>query len=185
MVGVILFRAQPFHNGHLYMVRQAFEDCQRFGIDLHVIVGSADKSGTKRNPLPIEERMDLVKNSIVDAFSESEIKKIHIWPLPDLSDEANNTYSWGRYLYDKVEERTGEIDFVFFYSDRPEIVLSWFHPAQRNRIYFKFLERHNGFNATDVRIHIKYNEKHDLARELPPYVEKSLDRIRPYILNAK
>lgn len=26
MVGVILFRAQPFHNGHLNMTQKAYED---------------------------------------------------------------------------------------------------------------------------------------------------------------
>ena len=27
MVGVILFRAQPFHNGHMNMVKKAYEVC--------------------------------------------------------------------------------------------------------------------------------------------------------------
>jgi nicotinamide mononucleotide adenylyltransferase len=26
MTGVILFRAQPFHNGHLNMINKAFDD---------------------------------------------------------------------------------------------------------------------------------------------------------------
>ena len=185
MVGVILFRAQPFHNGHLYMVKQAFKDCKNVGADLHIIVGSADKSGTKRNPLPIEERMDLVTNSIKESFNEYDLEKIHIWQLADLSDEANNTYSWGDHLYHEIAYRAKDEDMIFFYSDKPEIALSWFPPIRRNHIFFKFLERHDGFNATDVRIHIKYNYTYDLQKELPPYVFQNLDRIRPYILNAK
>ena len=185
MTGVILFRAQPFHNGHLHMVKQAIKDCQEIGTELHVIIGSADKSGTKRNPIPVEERIDLVKNSIADAVTESEFKKIHIWQLPDLSDEANNTHSWGRYLYHEIISRAGDDNMIFFYSDKPEIVLSWFDTYHRNHIAFKFVERHNSFNATDVRIHIKYNDVSELKRELPPYVFQNLDRIRPYIENAK
>ena len=46
MVGVILFRAQPFHNGHLYMIKKAYEDCRQNQSDLYVFVGSADKSDT-------------------------------------------------------------------------------------------------------------------------------------------
>ena len=48
MVGVILFRAQPFHRGHLNMVQKAYDDCVANHCDLYIFVGSADKSGTRR-----------------------------------------------------------------------------------------------------------------------------------------
>ena len=185
MVGVILFRAQPFHNGHLHMVKRALVDCMSIGAKLHIFIGSADKSGTKRNPLPIEERMDLVMHSIAEEFSQAEINNIRVWELNDLSDEANNTYSWGKYLYDQILYRTQDDDLMFFYSDKPEIMLSWFDSSIRYNIFFKFLERHNGFNATEVRIAIKYNEDKKLKDALPPYVYRNIDQIRPYIINAK
>ena len=34
MTGVILFRAQPFHMGHLNMVQKAVEDCSKSGSEL-------------------------------------------------------------------------------------------------------------------------------------------------------
>lgn len=43
MTGVILFRAQPFHKGHLNMVQKAFEDSRTNGAELYIFVGSADK----------------------------------------------------------------------------------------------------------------------------------------------
>ena len=64
MTGVILFRAQPFHNGHMYMVQKAYNDCRKTNCDLYIFIGSADKYGTKRNPLPIELREHIKNISI-------------------------------------------------------------------------------------------------------------------------
>ena len=69
MTGVILFRAQPFHNGHLNMIQKAFQDCQKTNSDLYIFVGSADKSGTKRNPLPIEYRLMLIEGALHEEYS--------------------------------------------------------------------------------------------------------------------
>ena len=64
MVGCILFRGQPFHNGHMNMIKKAYEDCQKCGCDLYIFVGSADKVGTVRNPLPIEFRTMLIEGAL-------------------------------------------------------------------------------------------------------------------------
>lgn len=69
MTGVILFRAQPFHNGHLNMIKKAVEDTLSNNGDLYIFVGSADKSGTLRNPLPIDFRLMLIQGSLHEAFS--------------------------------------------------------------------------------------------------------------------
>ena len=50
--GVILARLQPIHNGHLELIEQACDECDR----VFVFIGSADKFN-KRNPLPINLRM--------------------------------------------------------------------------------------------------------------------------------
>ena len=139
MTGIILFRAQPFHNGHLAQIRRAIEDVRKLDISLYIFVGSADKSGTKRNPIPIDVRLDLVKSSLEEAFNSIQLRNIHVVPLNDLSDEANNTHSWGEYLYNKMCEYTGDTDFIFYYSDKPEIALSWFDSTAISHIYFSRL----------------------------------------------
>ena len=144
MTGVILFRAQPFHNGHLAQIKRAFEDMRNLDGHLYIIVGSADKYGTKRNPIPIDVRMDLIQSVLEEEYSYKQRQYLHVVPLEDLSDEANNTYSWGQYLYDNLCSITEDNDFAFYYSDKPEIALRWFDPAgARQHIYFKFLNRVN------------------------------------------
>ena len=188
MTGIILFRAQPFHNGHLAQIKRAYEDTQKLDGELYVIVGSADKSGTKRNPIPIDVRLDLINTTLEEEFSYKQRQYIHVVPLNDLSDEANNTHSWGNYLYNKMCEYTGDTDFVFYYSDKPEIALSWFDSTTISHIYFRFLPRVENICATTVRISLARLDRLDritLERDLPPYVYNKIDELHEYIVNAR
>ena len=189
MTGIILFRAQPFHNGHLAQIRRALYDANNL-TNIYIFVGSADKSGTKRNPIPIDVRLDLVKNSLKEALNPIHLNNIHVVPLNDLSDEANNTHSWGEYLYYNMCEYTGDTDFIFYYSDKPEIALSWFGDNEREHIFFKFLPRVNNVNATKVReLLIKYSDceyKNDyIQRFIPHNVFSKRYELHDYIVNAR
>ncbi len=188
MTGIILFRAQPFHNGHLVQIQRAYKDVEKFSGNLYVIVGSADKCGTKRNPIPISTRLDLIIGALKDEFKPEEFQRIHVVPLIDLSDEANNTYSWGDYLYEKLCEITYDKDFVFYYSDKPEIVLSWFDDPTRMHLWFKFLPRHNNINATTIRkclLEFTECDKRVLKDWLPEYVYEQRNILHQYIVNAQ
>lgn len=188
MTGIILFRAQPFHNGHLAQIRRALCDVQKLSTDLYIFVGSADKSGTKRNPIPIDVRLDLVKGSLEEALNPIQLNNIHVVPLNDLSDEANNTHSWGEYLYNKMCEYTGDTDFIFYYSDKPEIALSWFDSTTISHIYFRFLPRVENISATSVRIsltRLDHIDRMALETDLPPYVFSKRYELHDYIVSAR
>lgn len=154
MTGVILFRAQPFHLGHLHMVNKAYEDCVANNCDLYIFVGSADKSGTKRNPLPIDYRLMLIEGALHEHFELADLQHIHIFPLDDLTDEADNSHNWGRYLYMKMLSKTKDTDMTIYYSDNPQIMLSWFAQDERWCLRFKFLDRYQNISATNVRHYI-------------------------------
>lgn len=188
MVGIILFRAQPFHNGHLAQIKRAFEDMRKMDGDLYVIVGSADKFGTKRNPIPIDVRLDLITNTLEEEFSYKQRQHLKVVALNDLLDEANNNYSWGQYLYDNLCRITEDEDFVFYYSDKPEIALSWFSETIRDHIWFKFLSRVDGINATLVRQCLNSLTEDDcitLREVLPDYVYGKISELHNYIIHAR
>ena len=185
MTGVILFRAQPFHNGHMYMVQKAYNDCRKMNCDLYVFIGSADKCGTKRNPLPIELREYIVTDTIWKAYNGEDRDHIHIVSLNDLSDEANNTHDWGKYLYTHIVNNTNDREITIYYSDKPEIMLSWFDDDIREHISFKFLKRYDGICATDVRQAFLNNDKTKVLDTVPYVVSKNYyDEIRKYIVKA-
>ena len=170
MVGVILFRAQPFHNGHLNMVQKAFQDCVENNCDLYIFVGSADKYGTKRNPIPIDFRLMLIEGALREVYTMEDLKHIHIFPLEDMTDESDNSHGWGRYLYMKMFSKTKDSDMTIYYSDNPLIMLSWFAQDERWCLRFKFLDRYNGISATQVRQSIENNIDIATKEIIPPFV---------------
>ena len=185
MTGVILFRAQPFHNGHLSMVQKAYEDSRAYGADLYIFVGSADKSGTKRNPIPIDFRLMLLEGSLHEVMGSEALKHIHIFPLDDLSDETNNSYDWGRYLYMKMLGKTHDTDMTIYYSDDPKIMLSWFDAEDRWCLRFKFLDRYQNISATTVRKTL-LEENYALFQTLVPnFVFMHRTQIENYLKDAK
>lgn len=188
MTGIILFRAQPFHNGHLAQIKRAIDDIRNIDGELYILVGSADKYGTKRNPIPIDVRLDLIQNVLKEYSGNRWYMNVHVVPLNDLSDEANNTHSWGEYLYRNMCELTGDTDFIFYYSDKPEIALSWFDATVREHLFFKFLPRVDNINATAVRISLARLDRTDwmaLSEDLPPYVYSKVNELHKYIINAR
>ena len=186
MTGVILFRAQPFHNGHLNMIKKAFDDCRNNNCDLYIFVGSADKSGTTRNPLPIDYRLMLIEGSLHEEFNSADLQHIHIFPLNDLTDETDNSYNWGRYLYMKMLSKTHDTDMTVYYSDSPQIMLSWFSADERWCLRFKFLDRYEGISATKVRNLICDEFTTDEILEvIPNFVYMHLDEIIKYLEGAR
>ncbi|UCD93220.1 MAG: nicotinamide-nucleotide adenylyltransferase [Methanobacteriota archaeon] len=53
-------RFQPFHNGHLFMVRKILEDLDRVIIG----IGSAQHSHTPRNPYTSSERQSMIERAL-------------------------------------------------------------------------------------------------------------------------
>lgn len=185
MTGVILFRAQPFHNGHLSMIKKAVEDTMDYDGDLHIFVGSADKVGTTRNPIPIEFRLMLIQGALHEIFPAEALKRIHVHPLNDLTDETNNTYDWGRYLFMKMLGKTHDSDMTIYYCDDPKIMLSWFDAEDRWCLRFKFLDRYENISATLVRKTILEDDDTVLKKLVPNFVYIHKNEIKKYIEEAK
>ena len=182
MTGVILFRGQPFHNGHLSMVKKAYEDCKSSNSDLYIFIGSADKSGTVRNPLPIDFRRMLIEGALHEEFGIADLAHIHVVELEDMTDESDNSYSWVRYLFLKMFYHTKDADMTIYYSDRPDIMLNWFDAQDRWCLRFKFLDRFENISATLVRKLIMSDLPVD--RYVPPFVNMHLEQIKEYMHKA-
>ena len=73
-VGVFLSRMQPIHNAHLWMIQNVLKDND----EALVMIGSANKFGTERNPLDINLRKELVKSALIEKFGQEYDKKIKI-----------------------------------------------------------------------------------------------------------
>ena len=82
---VFIGRFQPFHLGHLSVVKTALAQAGQ----LIILCGSAHRPRSVRNPWTVEERAAMIYGSI----DESDQKRVHVMPLMDI---VYNDESWVR-----------------------------------------------------------------------------------------
>lgn len=77
-LAVFIGRFQPFHNGHLSVIRQALAQAEC----VLVLVGSANRARDTRNPFTYLERRDMIRDSILEHVATT-LSRIYIKPLGD------------------------------------------------------------------------------------------------------
>lgn len=82
-IAVFIGRFEPFHNGHLNIIREGLEKADK----VVVLVGSSFSPRSYRNPFTFNERMYMINNSINS-------DKVFIEPLED------STYNDGKWIAD-------------------------------------------------------------------------------------
>ncbi len=92
MRGLLVGRFQPFHRGHLEVVRKI--RAARPREPLILVVGSAQESFTRANPLTAGERLELIDRCL----SEAHLSEVSAVPLPDIQRHAQ----WAAYVVSMV-----------------------------------------------------------------------------------
>lgn len=153
-VGLYVGRFQPFHLGHLNVIKHGLAMCEK----LIVVVGSAQESRTKKNPYTFEERADLIYGSVKDLVGKS---ALIIIPVNDRENYGDNE-GWGEYLLKQVKSQTGfEPDLMI---GGYEVVRgAWFDDTKLDQLII----RRSPISATQVR-----NTKNlkELSKLVPTYV---------------
>ena len=114
--GLYIGRFQPLHVGHTHIIGKMFDECEV----VIVAVGSAQESGTQRNPFDFATRSQW----IVETFSTRRNHILHVVPIPDREHPSNDA-SWGDYLLDKVRSATGMTPDVI-YEGKEEERAHWY-----------------------------------------------------------
>lgn len=149
-VGVILTRAQPIHLGHVDVIRQALDENDK----VLLIIGSANKSGTERNPFPLDLRKTLVLGAIRELhLSHDDKDRISVETLNDWSTETSYQFAkeWGSFMYYNIVNWIGQKEFNFYYNDNVSIIESWFTDDIRPRISVINSIRIGDISSTKVR----------------------------------
>ncbi len=80
--GLFVGRFQPFHNGHLEVIKEILKDVD----ELVIIVGSSQYSHRLDNPFTAGERITMIQRA---AFQEGiQLSRIWIIPVPDVHQHA-------------------------------------------------------------------------------------------------
>lgn len=150
---LIVGRFQPFHMGHLKLLRQAAKKG-----DVIIALGSANESGTPTNPMTAEERTQCIRKVL-----EQENIDAKIVPIIDFHDDEK----WTNYLVSKVPE------FELVISGNPLV-----RRLLRERGYAvetpDYLEDRWKYKGTYVRDCIARGE--DISGMVPPVVKKFLEK---------
>lgn len=94
MRGLLVGRFQPFHRGHLAVVREIA--AERPGTGLLLAIGSAEESFTWTNPFTAGERFEMIDR----ALRGTEGGPFHIVPVADIRRHAQ----WVHYLESLLPE---------------------------------------------------------------------------------
>lgn len=184
-VGIFLSRMQPIHNAHLWMIENALKENEK----VLIMIGSANKRGTERNPLDIRIRRKLVEEALKEKFGKNYGEKIKIMELPDWSSEKNNTDTeWGRLIYYNVVSNMDVKEFSYYCSEEPELIKGWFDEYLKERINFRFSSRDNQFNglsATKVRKAIVEGDVEYIDLYCPKCVRENIETLKNIIKDAK
>jgi hypothetical protein len=82
--------------------------------------------------------------------------------------------------------KTKDPDMTIYYSDKPEIMLSWFDAEDRWALRFKFLDRFDNISATEVRKLIMGEDTgKTLKSVIPQYVFMYLPEIKKIMEEIK
>ena len=113
--GLIVGRFQTFHKGHQSLVDAGLSLCDR----ILILIGSAQESGTERNPFNIATRIDVIRSVYEDN------KRVSVYALPDLTHEDDLSPEWGRYLLDQVDRYIYKAPELMIYGN-DEARSRWF-----------------------------------------------------------
>ncbi|MBQ3900975.1 MAG: adenylyltransferase/cytidyltransferase family protein [Clostridia bacterium] len=142
-LGIIVGRFQTFHNGHRMMIDKAAELCERVG----VFIGSAQESGTNKNPFTYEMRESILRRIYGN--------EIEIFPLPDIG--VGNTSKWGEYVLMSVIQQTGETPDLLI-SGKEEKRISWFDGVNGLSIAELYIPKTIDISASRMRELFAENE---------------------------
>lgn len=147
-LGVMLTRAQPFHNGHMSLLEKILNENDK----ALILIGSSEKSGTERNPFPVVIREFFIRTML----SNSDITRerfvrgdIQIESLRDWENENNSTSlnRWGHYLYYSIVYLTGCKKFNYYYADDKKTLDTWFDSEISNDIEVITVDRNQSAGA--------------------------------------
>lgn len=177
--GALITRVQPLHNGHVWAIKNALSHCD----NLLLIIGSANKEHTERNPFPADLRMKWLTETIEHLGYTDRVK---IVTLADWSMEDNFLHrrSWGNYLYYNIVGHIWQKDFSIFYNDSLNIIANWFDMTIRpnvNLIQFDRAEVLDGISATKIRQAIRENDIDYIKKYCPQSVVKDFEHMRDVI----
>ncbi|HUU47610.1 MAG TPA: nicotinamide-nucleotide adenylyltransferase [Nitrosopumilaceae archaeon] len=157
MRGMMMGRFQPFHLGHLDLVKQILKECD----EVLVTITSSQFNYLEKDPFTAGERIDMIHDSLLE--SGMDMSKCVIVAI----ENQFNIATWPSFLKSMLPH----FDKVYSGNDYVKMLLSDFG---LNVVTPVFLDRKK-YNATRIRSMIVSGD--NWQELVPPAVSKFLDKI--------
>lgn len=144
-LAVLIGRFQPFHFGHLSLLKQAIPLTKK----LLILIGSSNVAPDTRNPFTFEERKAMISRALADSATGIEWTGINvdIQPLPD---SPYNPTEWIEHVQYAVKQAATAVKpkvcLIGHERDETSAYLRWFPQFG----YEGFTDQ-GGINATSIR----------------------------------
>ncbi|MBR1374666.1 MAG: bifunctional nicotinamide-nucleotide adenylyltransferase/Nudix hydroxylase [Cardiobacteriaceae bacterium] len=162
-LGVLIGRFQPFHLGHLELVRAALTSVDR----LLILIGSGNTPRTIKNPFTFVERVEMIEQTL----GENELNRVFFASIPD-------------YPYDDaawclaVETQVAKIKQASDLEHMPTVLIG--HEKDESSYYLKLFPNwkriefadFGGYSATPLRD--KYLRDGEISTDFPSEVREYL-----------
>lgn len=154
---LFLGRFQPFHLGHLHVIREALKEADE------IIIGVAcnEDADKEENPFSVQERIEMIDL----ALPANEIGNYTIFPVPDHEDDNK----WAEQL----ETLIPKFDVVYM-SDKNTFGEKWIERCLKEKYTIRKIKSVTGIDATAIREKIRNKEewKSLVPKQVADYVNK-------------
>ena len=150
-------RFQPFHLGHLNLVRQILEECD----EVIIAITSSQFNYLEKDPFTAGERIEMIRDSLME--SGLDMSRCFIVAI----ENQFNVATWASYL----KAALPHFDKVYSGNDYVKMLLA---DSEINVVTPKFLDRLQ-YNATHIRSMIISGDNWQSL--VPPAVVKFLQKI--------
>ena len=154
---LFLGRFQPFHNGHLYVIKEALKEVDK------IIIGVAynEDADKNENPFSVEERIEMIDL----ALPANEISNYTIFPVPDHDDDSK----W----VEQLETLVPKFDVVYM-SDKNTFGEKWVERCLKEKYTIRRIKSITGIDGTIIREKIRNKEewKSLVPRQVAVYITK-------------
>ncbi len=157
VTGLYVGRFQPFHLGHLEVIKLILSKVDQ----LVIVVGSAQYSHTEKNPFTAGERILMMREALKEA--KISLDRVQIIPITDIGVHS----IWASH----VTSYTGKCDLVF--SNDP-LTTQLFKEAGVKVEKIPFFKR-EAYSATEIRKRVLLNQ--DWRELVPKSVSKVIDSV--------
>jgi nicotinamide-nucleotide adenylyltransferase len=156
MRGLMMGRFQPFHVGHLELVKQILNECD----EVIIALTGAQFNYIEKDPFTAGERIEMIHNTLKD--EKIDLSKCYIIPI----ENQFNVATWAAYLQASLPK------FNKVYSGN-EYVVMLLKDSGYDVIKPKFLSREK-FNATRIRKMISENQEWEklVPASISNYIKK-------------